>query len=179
MGQTKADIEFHELKQQADLSAKKRQQEADLLAQQRQNDADIIMRQARHDNISLTDMNVLMHEHPELINQIFAHFASRDQAVLQSQITLMAPIIAAYIDQKKEDGALIDPDELAKIIQRTITTSKGQLQGPLPPPKQIAWGSEEPKILPPEKKPIQFEGDNKNDKSDEDSDDNDRRIKFG
>lgn len=178
MGQTRADIEFQELKQSADLTSKEKQQKAELLARQLQNDADILMRRARHDNISLTDINVLMHEHPDLINQIFSHFASRDQAVLQSQITLMAPVIAAYIDQKKEDGGTIDPDEIAKIIQRTITTSKGQLQGPLPPPKQIAWGSEEPNILPSEKKPIEFESDDKNNKSD-DSDDNDGRIKFG
>lgn len=131
MGGAQSDIAMQELRNQADLRAKE-------LA----NDADIRMRRARHDNIGMTDINVLIHEHPELLPAIFGHFASRDEATMKAQLQLMTPVIQAYIDQKNEAGDPIDPDELAKLIKRTINTRTG-IQGPMEAPKQISWGGSE------------------------------------
>jgi hypothetical protein len=163
VGKTKNEIELQELKRRAELDAKRQQ-----------NDADIIMRRDRHDNISLTDLNVLMHEYPDLVPQVFGHFAGRDQEILQSQLKLMEPVIQAYIAQKIDEGAPIDPDELAKVIRRTVTSPKGQLEGSMGTPKQIAWGESTPEKLPPEKPSIQFEED-----EEKDNDKDDGRIKFG
>lgn len=144
--------------------------EADLIQKQKENDADIFRRQARHDNILLTDPNVLMHEHPELIQQMLSYFTARDQVVLQSQLNLMSPVIQAYIAQKQEEGAIIDPEELAKIIQRTMGTSKSQSLSDTS--KQISWGEGSQASTPFEKPSLKFDKDDRDDE-------NDSRIKFG
>jgi hypothetical protein len=183
MGGAQSDIALQELRTQAELRAKE-------LA----NQADIRMRQARHDNIGMTDINVLMHEHPELLPAIFGHFASRDQATMNAQLQLMAPVIQAYIDQKTRDGDPIDPDELAKLIKRTVNTRQG-LQSPMETPKQISWGgsentpsSESPSVVFGDEKHkdeniidgkfVKKSAKNKDDRTQNDAD-NDGRIKFG
>jgi hypothetical protein len=144
---------------QQEINIQEMRDQANRSSQARNNDLDIKMRQARHDNIQLTDINVLMHEHPNLLPAIFQHFASRDQAITSAQLTLMAPVIQAYISQKSEEGAPIDPDELAKLIGRTMNVKPG-LQGSMETPKQISWGSNPDVNLPPERPQVIF-GDDK------------------
>lgn len=152
-------IKLDEIKRRAELKAK-----------QEINEADIRVRQDRHTGLNLGDINVLMQEYPNLIPQVLETLASRDQRAFEAQTAMITPVIAAYIAQQRDKDEDIDPEEVANIIRRSLATnSRPQLPGT--EPKQIVWGDENNKASEPERPPIKFEEEKK--------DQGDKRIRFG
>lgn len=98
----------------------------------------------QHSTIDLSNINVLMHKYPDLIPQIFGTFAERDRRLLEAQMNVVGPAIQAYIEQQKEDGNIIDPEEIARIMRQAIAP-------PMPlhnPVGQIVWGDDAIDVTP-------------------------------
>ncbi len=76
-----------------------------------------------HDSIELSNLNVFMHEHPELTPQILAELSKREALLLDAKINIIQADIIDYIEKQKSIHGKIDPAELTKIIQETINTT--------------------------------------------------------
>jgi hypothetical protein len=152
----------------------------EISVESRKREAELRWKQEKHSTVDLSDINALMHEYPELIPQIFNTFATRDQQLLQAQMSVVGPAIEAYIQQQRDIDAEIDPEEIANIMRRSMAPSQAQFTSPVD--KRIAWGSDVVDALPvgksPDQSKIEFEdeGAEKGGKKPPLDDD---RIKFG
>lgn len=129
--------------------------------------------------VDLTDLNVLMHEHPDIIPQVWSAFADKDKRLLEAQIGIIRPALDAYIRQQQEREAEIDPQEIINLMRQAIAPLRIQLESPLQS-RQIVWGDEVIDALPSGEPPTAFgdkekPGEETGDKGKEDP----SRIKFG
>lgn len=168
-------IEEEDLRHQLAIGGIKRQ--ADLAEQGERQETEIRLKRDRHTSINLSDINVLMHEYPDLIPQIFKTFADRDQRLLEAQIGTVRPAIDAYIQQKLASDDPIDPEEIARIMRQAVSSSRPQIQGPIEH-AQLKWGDESVDNPPPEKPPIKFSEDEREGKVNSESSNDSSRIKF-
>ena len=107
----------------------------------RQQAAKIRWKQETHSAIDLSDINVFLHEHPELADKIFSTFAGRDQLLLQTRMEAMGPAIQDYIDRQRDIEGEVDPDVIIKMLDTASTPASTRLQSPVQ--HQIVWGDEE------------------------------------
>jgi len=152
-------------------------QQAELEGQRRQHEHELARRQAAHEAINLTDINVLLHEHPEMAPAVFAAFTERERAMLDARMSVLAPAIEAYLERRQRDGDDIDPRDVVRIMEEAIRPASLQLPGmadPSPGGPRITWGNEAPAAPPANEPRVIFDDDN--DKRDDDSA---PRIKFG
>lgn len=153
-----------------------------LSVESRKREAEIRWKQEKHSAVDLGDVNTLMHEYPDLIPQVFNTFANRDQQLLQAQMSAVAPAIEAYIQQQREIDAEIDPEEIANIMRRSMSPSRGQLTGPVD--GRIDWGDNVIDALPADEptgeSQVEFSKEKESKKkSNEKPAPDDDRIKFG
>ena len=156
-------------------------QQAELEGQRRQHEHDLARRQAAHEAINLTDINVLLHEHPEMAPAVFAAFNERERAMLDARMSVLAPAIEAYLDRRRRDGDDIDPREVVRIMEEAIRPASLQLSSMADPPPaapRITWGEAAPAAPADEPRVIFDDDSNKRDDNDK-SDDSGSRIKFG
>lgn len=165
---TKTALDAENMEYNLKLEEAKRR--AGIKAKEEIHQSELRLKQDSHAGINLSDINVLMQEHPELIPQVMATLATREQEVFKVQSALIAPVIEAYIRQQHEKEADINPDEVVSLIKRALASGPRVEIGAPPAPKQIVWGDEPKKALPSEKPPIKFE---------DEGQDKDKRIKFG
>jgi hypothetical protein len=156
-------------------------EQAEIESASRRQEADIRLKQDRYSAIDMSDVNVLMHEHPDMVQQVFSTFTARDQQLLAAQSEVVSAAIKAYIQQQQEIEAPIDPEEIARIMRRSMSPSQGQFATPTS--RQIVWGDEEVDALPAgdvsEKPRIEFSDEGQEKKREEESPDDSDRIKFG
>ena len=159
------------------------QEQAEIDSATRKQEAELRLKQDRYSGIDLSDINVLMHEHPEMAQQIFETFTSQQRQMLTTQDEIVRTAISEYITQQKDNDAEIDPEEIARITRRALSPSQGQFNPPSN--RQIVWGDREvvdalsvDDDVPAEPR-IEFE-DDVEEKSREKKSPNDLdRIKFG
>ena len=152
-------------------------QQAELEGQRRQHEHELARRQAAHEAINLTDINVLLHEHPEMAPAVFSAFTERERAMLDARMSVLAPAIEAYLDRRRRDGDDIDPRDVVRIMEEAIRPASLQLPGvadPSPGSARITWGSE-PTAAPPANEPRVIFDDDSNKRDDDSA----PRIKFG
>jgi hypothetical protein len=150
--------------------------EAEIEEESRKREAEIRWRQEEHAAIDLSDISVLMHQYPDLIPQIFSTFAERDRRLLEAQIDVVAPAVQAYIQQQRDNGADIDPEEIARIMRQAIAPSRAQLQSPVN--RQIVWGDQVVDAVPSSESQIKFEEDEIKEKRGKKPPEDPDRIKF-
>ena len=169
-----------------EITVSGRRQQATLNAESLERETNRRWRQEEHEAINLTDINVLMHENPEMIQQIFGTFTARDQQLLNTRIEVLKPAIEAYVNQKIANDEDVDPVEITRIMQEAIATDRPQLQSSSLQGPRISWGNDDViEALPISDEPdIKFADDNK--KGDKEKkgkkppDENDSaRIRFG
>ncbi len=129
------------IKNRAAIETQSQQESAQLKIESERQTAEIRWRQDRHQAIDLTDINVLMHDHPEMVPQIFGAFTARDQRLLEEKISLVKPAILAYIEQQKEIEGDISPDEIVRIMRQFIEPTSGRLQSPVER-RKLVWGDQ-------------------------------------
>lgn len=160
------------------------QEQAEIDSASRKQEAELRLKQDKYSGIDLSNINVLMHEHPEMTQQIFETFTAQQRQMLTTQDEIVRAAISEYIAQQKNNDAEIDPEEIARITRRALSPSQGQFNSPAN--RQIVWGDKTVDALPvddnvPAKPRIEFEdGDDveakpREKKSPSDPD----RIKFG
>jgi hypothetical protein len=143
------DLSLNNIRERAELDSKTRQREAELESQRRAQEENLRWRQEQQEAIDLTDINALMHEHPELVQQIFGTFANRDEQLLAARLSLAEPVIKDYIKRQQEIDGEIDPTEIARLMQQFAGPTPPSLQNP-----QLVWGdrdeetssTDEPKV---------------------------------
>ena len=154
-------IEFSADTRLTDQTIQAENLQAQLNADAIRQEADLQRKRHTYQAIDKSDINILLHEHPEMVDKVFTTFAGRDQYLLQERIEAAKPAINAYITQQAEDGLPPDPDHIIRIIDSAAATS-GTRQTNLLADK-ITWGddaqssSDEPSIAfgddsPPAKK---------------------------
>ena len=157
------------------------QEQAEIDSTSRRQEAELQLKQDKYSGIDLSDINVLMHEHPEMVQQVFGTFTQRDQQMLTAQNEVVAAAVKAYIEQQRENDAEIDPEEIARIMRRSMSPSQGQFAPPVN--HQIVWGDKEiVDALPlddvPAKPRIEFEEDVQAKPREKKSPDDPDRIKW-
>ena len=120
--------------------------------------AELSRKRNKYEAVNLTNLNTLMHEHPELIPTVFDAFTQRDLQLLDAQRSVVIPAIEAYIRQQQEREADIDPQAIARIMREALITQGPLTQGPATN-DQIVWG-EDVKALPQGKPEVIFADDN-------------------
>jgi len=121
------------------LDAAKRR--ASLIAQAEEEEASLQIKSKRHSTINLSNLNVLLQEHPEVIPQVLATFSQREQKMLDAKIGVVQGSIQAYIAQQTENDGEIDPREIGNMLRDALSGNQSQLQGPSDIP-QITWGDD-------------------------------------
>jgi len=144
--------------------------EADLNVKDLEFEADLRRRQRVHDTIDLRDMNIFMHEHPELVPQILATLSARDMKLLDANIDVAKASVDRYIAQQIEMNQEVNPVEIGRIMREAVGTSSLQIGQPNSSSKLIDWGGDEEKDSLEKKKT--------NGKKEKEND-NDSRIEFG
>lgn len=174
-------LEEEDLRHKLSIGEIQEQSEIDLAS--RKQEAELRLKQDKYSEIDLSDINVLMHEHPDMAQQIFATFTQRDQQMLTAQNEVVAAAVKAYIEQQRENEAEIDPEEIARIMRRSMSPSQGQFATPAN--RQIVWGDKSVvDALPvdddvPAKPRIEFEDDVEEKPREEKPPSDPDRIKFG
>lgn len=133
-------ISIGEIRHQSELSARDLDHEADIRREQQSHDADIKRRQQLHDAIDLRNMNVFMHEHPELVQQILLTLTARDNKLLDANIDVAKASVDRYIAQQLEMNQVIDPVEVGRIMRESVGTSSLQIGTTDTNPRLIEWG---------------------------------------
>jgi len=151
-------IRIDSIRQQANLDARKRDEEVNLE-----------IKTNRHGQINLSDLNVFMHEFPDLATQVLATFSARDMKLLDAQIATVQTSILNYIEQQKGLNGEIDPREISNMLRDAISSTRPRL-----PDTNITWGDESPSDSSDSDKSSK----SKNEKKDSDLD-KDLHIKFG
>ncbi len=136
-------LEIEDMRSRASLEAESRQDAAALERDSRRQEADLRWRQERHEAIDLSDINALMHEHPEMIGQIFNTFEARKQRLLETRLDMVKPAIQAYIEQQQEIDGEIDPDEIERIMSKFTGPRTPQIQSSVGGDR-LRWGDDEP-----------------------------------
>lgn len=129
------------IKNQATRETRSQEATTELDIETRRQQAELRLRQERHEAIDLTNINALMHEHPDMAQQVWNTFAARDQRLLEARMNLITPAIQAYIEQQREKEADINPDEIARIMRQFIEPPASQLQSPIE--RKLVWGDED------------------------------------
>lgn len=80
---------------------------------------DTIQRDA--EMVDLTDVKVFLNRYPELAEKVFTMFATRDQYLLQERMNAVKPAIQAYIEQKREIEAYVDPEVILDLLNAAAT----------------------------------------------------------
>lgn len=153
-------------------------QEADLASQSRQNESRIRWQQEKHVAINLTNVNALMHEHPDLIPVIMNTFAERERRLLDARTSVVGPAINAYIEQQRGIEGEIDPAKIIEIMRDVLSTSDSHFQSPITD-KLIAWGGNELDGKVTEKPRIEFKDEQSGKDGGKQPPVDDSRIKFG
>lgn len=113
-------------------------------------DASIENKLKRHNAINLSNLNVLLHEYPDVLPQVLATFSQREQKILDAKIETVQNSIQAYIAQQVGNDGEVDPREIGNILRDAISNAPPQLQGSSDLP-QISWGDD---VIPQEPKNI-------------------------
>jgi len=146
-------------------------EDAAINLESRRQRADVNLRQERHDGINLSNLNTLMHEHPELIPTILETLSDRERRLVDMQFAAVKPAIEAYIQQQREINAPINPEEVGRMMRNAITSDRQMLELPNQS-ETIVWGDES--------NPVLNSGDVKpSDERKSENDSKDSRIKFG
>jgi hypothetical protein len=103
-------------------------------------DAELERKSKLHSSINLGDMNVFMHEHPELIPQIMAALSEKELKLLDAQVNVVQASIAEYIEQQKSINGEINPREIAQILRDSVGSKKTLTFGESTNPPLIEWG---------------------------------------
>lgn len=170
------ELSLGERREQATLDIETRRAEAALEAQRRTREDDLRWRQEQQQAIDLTNINSLMHEHPELVQQVFGTFASRDERLLAARLSLAEPVIKDYITRQQEIDGEIDPNEIARLMQQFAGSASPSLQNP-----QLVWGDRGEETPPLDTPKVTFAEDDKKEakKSGKKPPDDMPHIKFG
>jgi hypothetical protein len=153
-------------------------QEADLVSKERENTARIHWQKEKHNAINLTDINTLMHEHPDLIPVIMNTFAERERRLLEARTSIVGPAIKAYIEQQREIEGEVDPVKIVEIMRNVLATPDQHFQSPVTD-KLITWGGNELDGKVAEKPRIEFKDKEPAKDSGKQPPIDDPRIKFG
>lgn len=149
---TRHNISIGEIRHQAESNAR------DL-----DHESDIKRRQQLHDSIDLRNMNVFMHEHPELVQTIMQTLTARDMKLLDANIDVAKASVDRYIAQQIDMNQVIDPVEVGRIMRESVGSSSLQIGTTNTNPPLIEWG-EAVDEKPQEKQPDEKKGDNPNSK---------------
>jgi hypothetical protein len=174
-------LEEEDLRHKLSIGGIQEQAEIDSVA--RKQEADLQLKQTRYSSVDLSDINILMHEHPDMVQTIFSTFTQRDQKMLTAQNEVVAAAVKAYIEQQRENEAEIDPEEIARIMRRSMSPSQGQFATPAN--RQIVWGNDRiVDALPvdsdvPAKPRVEFEDDIEGKPQERKPPSDPDRIKFG
>lgn len=163
------------IKQEAEIERARRQHEVDLVRQSDLHEAQIRQKQRQHQAFNLTDINVFLHEHPELAEKIFDTFTGRQNAILQARLQAVQPAIQAYIDQQRQIKGHIDPNVVIDMINSATVPTETSQHGLLTS-HQITWGDQPENVVLDNEHPVRFSSE-ENDKEDKSLPDD--RIKFG
>lgn len=137
-------LEHENVQHSITLDAVKRR--ASIQAQEEQEEVNLQIKSKRHSAINLSNLNVLLQEHPEIIPQVLATFSQREQKMLDARIGVVQSSIQAYITQQAGNDGEIDPREISNILRDALASNQHQLQGPSDIP-QITWGDD---VIPDE-----------------------------
>lgn len=124
---------------------------ADIASRSELEDASIENKTKRYAAINLSNLNVLLHEYPNLLPQVLETFSRREQTILEAKIGTVQNSIQAYIAQQIDSNGEVDPREIGNILRDAISNAPAQLQGSSDLP-QISWGDEP--VIPEESKDI-------------------------
>jgi len=160
---TRHNISIGEIRHQSELSVRDLDHEADLKRNQLSHEADLKRRQQLHDAIDLRNMNVFMHEHPELVSQILQTLTARDMRLLDANIDVAKVSVDRYIAQQIEMNQVIDPVEIGRIMRESVGSSSLQIGTSDSAPRLIEWGDTVDE-KPQEKQPDEKKGDKPNSK---------------
>src|SRR5690606_2017960 len=90
---------------QHSISIEAARRRADIASQSELEDASIENKLKRHSAINLSNLNVLLHEYPDLLPQVLATFSQREQKILDAKIGTVQHSIQEYIAQQvRNDG---------------------------------------------------------------------------
>lgn len=141
-------VEEEDVQHSISIEATKRR--AGIIAQSELEDASIENKIKRHNAINLGNLNVLLHEFPDVLPQVLATFSQREQKILDAKIETVQSSIQTYIAQQVDINGEIDPREIGNILRDAISNAPPQLQSSSDLP-QISWGDD---VIPKESKDV-------------------------
>lgn len=132
-------VEEENVQHSTAIEAAKRR--ARIEAQSELEDADLQIKSKRHNTINLSNLNVFLHEYPELIPQVLATFSQREQKMLDAKIEVVQSIIQAYIAEQAGNDGEIDPRKIGNILRDALASTSPQLPDTSDLP-QITWADD-------------------------------------